>query len=257
MTAPVQIIRKKFGVTVFRAAQGNQTYVGKDFGGADSKEIQYYELLQALGVPTLRVLAHTGRLLLLEDLETSETYRLGTEQDMADCDIARFIAAWFKRLHAQNAPGLACLYDTDELSAKNIKKAIKKTHSQDNPFWPLLVQNLDAIKSAYPRLCNAITYNDFWWDNLAVARDGSSALIFDYNCLSRSYAYSEIRHILSVLTKDAGVAFLDAYGEYNEEEKAFDDLFFPLTGLLSPWADKYTELLHNGELMVRLKEAIK
>jgi len=252
----IQLIREKFGIFVFRIIAGSESYVGKYFSDEQPhgrKEIRHYELLQSIGVPTLRMVAHTECLMLLEDIEASGRYRLGAEEDISNCATARLIAKWFRQLHerGRGAPKLDCLHNIeDALSMKKIRRAIQK--SKDNPFWATLNNNLEGIKSTYARLCNTITYNDFWWDNMAVAIDGSSALMFDYNCLTRGYAYSDIRHILSVLSKEAGDAFLDAYGAYSEEEKAFEDLFFPLTGLLSPWAEKFEDMLHSGELIKRL-----
>ena len=100
---------------------------------------------------------------------------------------------------------------------------------------------------------------------MAVARDGASALMFDYNCMYRKYAYADIRHILSVLSKEAGAAFLDAYGPYSEMEKAFEDIFFPLTGLLSAyqmevfpaWANAFMDMLRNGELTRRVNALVQ
>ena len=253
-----QPIRKKFGINVFRVSHGGKSCVGKYFKQKHGrKEIQHYKLLQSIGVPTLKLYAHTKRLMLLEDIAAGDTYRLGIEQDMSDCNIARLIANWFRQLHTLGkGQELDFLHDVEaELSMKTISKAMEA--SGDNPFWPALIENLEAIKSAYPRLCGTIAYNDFWWDNMAVAKDASSALMFDYNCLTRGYAYSDIRHILSVLSQEAGKAFLEAYGPYDEEEKAFEDLFFPLTGLLSPWAEKYEHMLYDGELMKRLEKAMQ
>ena len=81
------------------------------------------------------------------------------------------------------------------------------------------------MKRSHFRLCRTITYNDFWWDNMAVATDDSSAIMFDYNCVYRGYAYSE-------------------------EERAFEDVYFPLTGLISAcrmetlpaWAANFSEM---------------
>jgi len=252
--------------------------VGKFFAETHGRrEILYYEALQSIGVPTLRVVARTDRLLLLEDIEESDTYRLGMEQDMSDCATARRIAAWFKRLHArgrsyEGLPSLDPLnHPETELRTRNISNAMEKSNTRDNPFWALLFEHIEGIKGAHARLCDTITYNDFWWDNMAVARagavarDGASALMFDYNCMYRGYAYADIRHILSVLTKEAGAAFLEAYGPYSEEEKAFEDLYFPLTGLLSAyqmkefpaWANAFADMLHSGELTARLYAFLK
>ncbi|MCL1952522.1 MAG: hypothetical protein FWF60_06805 [Oscillospiraceae bacterium] len=115
-------IREKSGIVVFRAGD----CVGKYFRQAhDRREIQYYELLRSLGVPTLRLIAKTERLLLLEDIAASGKYRLGTEQDMSDPNVARLIAAWFRQLHSRGKaygglPKLDLLDDVkDALSAKS------------------------------------------------------------------------------------------------------------------------------------------
>jgi len=254
----IQLIREKFGISVFRVTTDKEAYVGKYFNKRQThgrKEIRHYETLNSIGVPTLRMTAHTECLMLMEDIESSGKYRLGAQQDIADRAVARLIAGWFRQLHARGRgrANLDCMYSIeDELSIKNMERAMKKTNSRGHPFWPVLADNLDGIKSAYARLCDTITYNDFWWDNMAVALDNSSALMFDYNCMRRGYAYADIRHILSVLSKEAGAAFLDAYGAYSQEEKAFEELFFPLTGLLSPRAGKFEKLLRSGELTKRL-----
>ncbi|MDR2687005.1 MAG: hypothetical protein LBB75_04575, partial [Oscillospiraceae bacterium] len=187
-------------------------------------------------------------------------------RDVADIAVARLIAGWFRRLHSRGREygGLAQLDLLDrveeELCMKNIAATMRKSNSRENPFWASLIHHLDGIKSAYPRLCDTITYNDFWWDNMALAIDGSSAIMFDYNCMYRKYAYADLRHILSVLTEEAGGAFLDAYGAYSAEEKAFEDMFFPLTGLIAAyrmkafpaWAGEFKDMLLGGELMKRL-----
>jgi len=177
---------------------------------------------------------------------------------VSDCAIARLIAGWFRQLHARGRSydGLArlsLLDDLSELNRKNIKRAMRETNSRGNPVWAAVMERLDGIKATHARLCNTITYNDFWWDNMAVARDGSSALMFDYNCVTRGLAYSDVRHVLSVLSREAGTAFLEAYGDVSAEEKALEDVLFPLTGLLSGYAGKFDELLHNGELMRRVE----
>ena len=36
-----------------------------------------------------------------------------------------------------------------------------------------------------------LTYNDFYYTNLAVLKDGTSAIMFDYNLLGKGYAYAD------------------------------------------------------------------
>jgi len=269
----LQPIREKFGIYVFRVILPQGSLVGKYFNGEQMhgrNEIEYYKMLKSVNIPVLNMTAHTACLLLLEDIQASGKYRLATEQDHSNYATARLIARWFKQLHAcgRNFSGLQELAVLDDagkvLSIKSIKKAMCKSNTCDNLFWVALMDQVESIKSAYSCWCNTITYNDFWWDNMAVALDGSSALMFDYNCVYRGYAYSDIRHVLSVLSKEAGAAFLDAYGKYNNKEKAFDDLYFPLTGLISAynmksfpaWAGKYVGMLHSGEMLQRLNSFV-
>lgn len=59
---------------------------------------------------------------------------------------------------------------------------------------------------------------------MVVAKDTSSALMFDYNLLGKGYAYTDVRNILSSLSEEAGKAFLDEYGAFDPMEKALDDV---------------------------------
>lgn len=69
-----------------------------------------------------------------------------------------------------------------------------------------------------------VTYNDFYYTNMVVAKDKSSVLMFDYNLLGKGYAYTDVRNVLSSLAEEAGKAFLDEYGEFDPVEKALDDV---------------------------------
>ena len=267
----IQPIRKKFGISVFRITKEKESYVGKYFDDQQihgRQEIQHYKMLRELNIPTLEVIAHTNSLVLMEDVATSTLYRLGIEQDMSDVQVACLVAQWFKQLHTRGKSffgisKLALLDKVDDaFNHDKITKAITKSNTHENPFWDALLQNINEIKNTYISLCNTITYNDFWWDNLVVAKDFSTALMFDYNCISRKYAYADVRHILSVLSKEAGAAFIKGYGDIDEGEKVFEELYFPLTGIvdalnleeLPSWANTFIEMLHNGELMQRMNK---
>ena len=265
-TYELQMIRGKFGISVFRIKTETGSFVGKYFGKEQlhgRKEIRHYAALNAIDVPTLHTIAQTDRLLLMEDIEASGRYRLATEEDMSDPQSARLIAQWFRQLHSggkqfDGLAGMDILENAEEaLRTEDITNAMLQSNTRENPFWALLTNHAEDLKRSHSRLCSTITYNDFWWDNMAVAADASTAIMFDYNCVHRGYAYRDIRHILSVLSKKAGAAFLDAYGEFSKEEKAFEDVYFPLTRLISAyrmetfpaWAANFSGMLHNGELM--------
>ena len=89
------IIRSQNGVTVARVSNGGESCILKFFERPEfRREIEAYRLLGSLGVPTIRVLAHTDSALLLEDLSASPRWRLAEAGDMADCELAERLAEW-------------------------------------------------------------------------------------------------------------------------------------------------------------------
>ena len=224
------ILQEKDGVTVARVTCNGESFVVKCFQKDEHKrELENYRLLSSLGIPTIRVIASTGSALLLEDIDRSTYYRLGIKEDMSDPEIARRIAVWYKQLHSQGY-GYVChhgesMYDeADFFTLENIASIKNKTETQDAPAWVLLEQNYSAISDLLRKARRTITYNDFYYTNMVVAKDKSAALMFDYNLLGKGYAYTDVRNVLSSLSEEAGKAFLDEYGDFDPVEKALDDV---------------------------------
>lgn len=224
------ILQDKDGVTVARIVSGEKSYVVKCFQKDEHKrEMKNYRLLASLGIPTIQVIAFTDSALLLEDIDCSSTYRLGIEEDMSDLAVARRIAVWYKQLHSHGY-GYVCqhgesMYDeADFFTLENIVSIKEKTGTQDAPAWLLLEQNYSAINDLLRKARRTITYNDFYYTNMVVAKDKSSALMFDYNLLGKGYAYTDVRNVLSSLSEEAGKVFLDEYGTFDPVEKALDDV---------------------------------
>ena len=224
------ILQDKDGVTVARIASNERSYVVKCFQKDEHKrELENYRLLASLSIPTIRVIASTDSALLLEDIDRSISYRLGIKEDMSDSEVARRIAVWYKLLHSQGY-GYVCqsgesMYDeADFFTPENIVGIKEKTGTQDAPAWVLLEQNYPAINDLLHKARRTLTYNDFYYTNMVVAKDKSSALMFDYNLLGKGYAYTDVRNVLSSLSEEAGKAFLDEYGEFDPIEKALDDV---------------------------------
>lgn len=224
------ILQDKDGVTVARIVSGEKSYVVKCFQKDEHKrEMENYRILESLGVPTIRVIASTDSALLLEDIDRSPTYRLGIGEDMSDPEVARRIALWYKLLHSRGY-GYICqcgesMYDeADFFTLENIACIKEKTGTQDAPAWVLLEQNYASINDLLHKTRRTITYNDFYYTNMVVAKDKSAALMFDYNLLGKGYAYTDVRNVLSSLSEEAGKAFLDEYGDFDPVEKALDDV---------------------------------
>ena len=226
----ITVLQDKDGVIVARIVCGEKSYVIKCFQKDDYKrEIKNYQLLASLGISTIRVIAFNDSALLMEDIDCSETYRLGIMEDMSDSDVARRIAVWYKQLHSQGY-GYVCqhgesMYDeADFFTLENIVYIKEKTGTQDTPAWGVLEETYEVINDLLRNARRTITYNDFYYTNMVVAKDKSSAFMFDYNLLGKGYAYADIRNVLFSLSEESGKAFLEEYGEFDPLEKTLDDV---------------------------------
>lgn len=234
----ITVLQDKDGVTVAHVAAGQESYVLKRFAKAEyRREIENYRVLAALGVPTLRVIACTDSAFLMEDMNASPVLRPAVEADMSDIHIAGHLAAWYRKLHGVGCSYVqqhgAAMYDESDLfTRENIAFVRQKTGTQRAPAWRLLEQNFDGISALLRNARRTLTYNDFYYTNMAVARDGSFALMFDYNLLGKGYAYSDLRNVTSSLSEEAGCAFMEAYGGFDPTEKALDDVMNLVTGLV-------------------------
>lgn len=234
----VHIMQQKDGIAVARVLCGDRSFVIKLFENEEfCREIENYRRLSALHVPTLHVEATTERALLLEDVCGSNTYRLGTREDLEDPAIAALIAKWYRQLHdagyryiEQNKD--VALYDeNDVITLENIEEIKRKTDTAGFPVWNLIEHNFNCIKRQLDRTKRTLTYNDFYYTNLIVSKDGTSAMMFDYNLLGKGYAYADIRNVCSSLPPEAGEAFRRAYGGFDASEAMIDDVVSVLTSL--------------------------
>jgi hypothetical protein len=264
----LSLIRDKDGVSVWRVVTDGSSYVMKCFDKPEyRREIANYQLLNSLGVPTLRVIAHTDCSIVLEDIERS-IYRLGTMEDINNPDIATKIAIWYKTLH-QNGRDYAntneFIDEYDALTLENIRLIQDKTETSDLHVWRVIEEHFDEIQSVTMSLPRTLVYTDFHYTNLAVARDGSSALVFDYNFFFKSYAYSDIRNVCgNFYNTEAKAAFLSAYGEYDEREVIVDDVVSVLSALLiacshkvfPDWAKGVLERVNDGRLLAAVEKLL-
>ncbi|MGI5899794.1 MAG: phosphotransferase [Christensenellales bacterium] len=265
----LSLIRDKDGVSVWRVAAGTDSYVMKCFDKPEyRREIANYQLLNSLGIPTLKMVAHTDCSLVMEDIERSE-YRLGTPEDMSDQNIAERIAHWYRTLH-QNGRGYANTHDFideyDSLTLDNLRLIQEKTGTSGLPVWQVIEKHYDKIRTAVMKLPRTFVYTDFHYTNLAVARDGRSALMFDYNFFYKSYVYSDIRNVCSSLgTDEAKAAFVSAYGGFDEHEVIIDSVVCELSSLLIAcqrkiipnWANDGLEKVKDGRLLASVEKLLE
>lgn len=178
------VLQEKDGIAVLRLEYFGKSYVLKFFENPEfRREISLYAVLQTLGVPTVPVVSSTDASLLLEDLTQSPVYRPGEEQDMSDPAVARALARWYKKLHQNGAAYAAAhageLYDESDYFSRETVAALKEK-TGPSPAWALLEENFGRIAHILRETPRTLTYNDFYYTNLAVAKDKSAAFMEEY-----------------------------------------------------------------------------
>lgn len=226
----IDLIQNKDGVIVAKVQCDAKSYIIKYFQNEEFKrEIKNYQLLDALNIPTVKVFGLTDSAILMEDVSQSDFFRLATKEDLDDVILASKLAEWYKLLHTSSEnfvkENTAELYDeTDFITRENIGFIKEKTGTQNLPVWKLINDNFDVIVSKIKSFQRVLTYNDFYYTNLIVAKDKTSAFMFDYNLLGKGYVYSDIRNVCYSLGEYAKKAFLKAYGEFDKKEIVVDDV---------------------------------
>jgi hypothetical protein len=264
-------IRSKDTVLVFRVTVcDNVSFILKYFEKeSDHREIGNYEILRTLGIQTLAIISKTDCALLMEDIEQSKDYRLGIAEDMNDPSVMAVLAEWYKILHKNGKAYVSehgkSMYDeTDCITLENIITIAKKTNTVDLPAWTFIESNFEEIKRRIMLVQRTLTYNDFYYSNLIVAKDKSTAFMFDYNLLGKGYVYADIRNVTYLLGESAKTAFFEKYGAFDESERLIDDvasaittLFFACKNEIMPnWALEYIEQTKNGELLKAAKKIL-
>ena len=101
---------------------------------------------------------------------------------------------------------------------------------------------------------------------LAVAWDGSSALVFEYNFFSKGYAYSDIRNVCgNFYNEKAKAAILSMYGAIDEREVIIDDIASILLALIIAcdrkifphWANTLLERVKEGRLLAAVEKFVQ
>ncbi len=222
----ITIIQSKDGVIVARVQVNATSYIIKYFQKDEHKrEIKNYKILKSLSIPTINLLRSTDSSILMEDISQSDIFRLATKEDLDDVVVASQIAEWYKLLHTSSKNFDTEIYDeTDLITKENIEFIKKKTGTQNLPIWKIIDDNFDIIILKIKALPRVLTYNDFYYTNLIIAKDKSSAFMFDYNLLGKGYVYSDIRNVCSSLGENTKKAFIETYGEFDKSEIIVDDV---------------------------------
>jgi len=267
----LQKIRDKDGIYLFRVNYKNKYYIIKYFFKEEYKrEIKNYSILKDLNISTIKVFAHTDRSILLEDLERSKNYRLGVRSDLSDIEVAKLLAEWYLDLHNKGQKYINDKCDNfyreiDIITKENIELIKYRSNTRGYKVWSIILDNYDLIFNKIEDLEKTLTYNDFYWTNLAVSNDRKKAIMFDYNLLGIGYRYSDIRNVCSSLSDEAGKVFIKEYGNINEIEKIMDEGLSILITLIfaykrskfPEWAKESLNAVFNGKLERAFKKITK
>ena len=255
--AEYSLIRFKEGVTVARVKANGGTLILKAFQNEPSRrEIENYRILAILGVPTLRTFGFTPRSILLEDIEASPDLRLGQEADLHDDEVITALARWYAALHARGeeyvrAHGAGMYDEWDMFTPGNLDRLITALGKEcEAP--------LNRLKTRYPELRarmdeapKTLCYNDFYYTNMAVAREKSAALMVDYNLLGKGCCVNDIMNVTYWFTDRERALFLREYGGVDEGLIELQNLISPVISLVSAvdrgifpdWAEEAKEEL--------------
>ncbi len=232
-----RVIRSKEGVIVARVRWGNGTAVLKCFENAPfRREIQNYDILHSCGIPTITVLGKSGRSILLEDIASSETYRLGMEQDLNDPAVIKAIAEWYKTLHTHGRQyvqqyGAGLYEEWGIFTMENIESVRDRFELEDSEGLKAIMDHYGALRKRIDAAPRTLTYNDFYYTNLAVKKDVSEAMMFDYNLLGKGNPASDIRNVTYWLTEENKRRFFSVYGEADDGLLLLDRICDPVVSL--------------------------
>lgn len=191
---------------------------------------------------------------------------------MANCEIAERLAEWYTCLHMRGreyarAHGDGMYDETDAFTQENLAFAQERTDTQTQPIWAIVERRFGDLRALLDRTERTLTYNDFYYTNMAVAKDRSVACMFDYNLLGKGFVSSDLLNVTSSLSKEAGEAFLRAYGQpVDPAEQALAEVMSVLVGLIfacrrehfPDWGNACLAELENGfgEKIARLCDCI-
>lgn len=262
-----EVLSDKDGIRVLRVQTELGSAILKIFDTPEHRrEITNYNLLETLNIPHLQVLKQTATVLLLEDVLESPLWRLGQREDLADQQIAQSLAVWYRQLHKKGSDYIKehskeMYEETSLINHENMIWLREVSQTQSLDFWKVWQEKGAQFQSVLAQLPRTLTYNDFFWTNLVVAHDRQQAMMFDYNLLGKGFVYSDLSNVLSSLSEEAGNAFLEAYGPFDNREEELNRITSPLVGLIlafrrekfPSWGNEPLEQLKSGELALRLR----
>lgn len=263
----IKVISNKEGIIACAVYTKDESYFLKYFENVEyRREITYYKLLNNLGVKTIKVIDSCKTSILLENIKSSNKYRLATKEDMNHPEVVKSLALWYKDLHTKGYNHLLENSDVEFyseinlLTSDNVSMVRLKSGYDNDDFWYKFEKSLTSVQE-YIKKNKTLTYNDFYYVNMVVSNDLKEAFMFDYNLLGEGLKYFDVRNVSYWLTDDNKNLFLQNYGTYNENEVLINDILSPIIGLViayrreifPDWAESDRNDLLSGNLLKKLE----
>jgi hypothetical protein len=272
----IVLLRTSNSHSLYRLNSQNKGYILKWYvSSAQSLESKIYHLLDEYYVPTLPAYENNGRALVLEDLQSSPSWRLADQSDMAHMETGMAVAEWYLQLHRAGREALkedhwrqlSINPWVEDISPASLEKAAKVFRIEAEPAWKTATTHTQALKTKYLSLPQTFNYNDFAAENLALSRAKEQPLqviVFDYDWFATGTAYSDWRNVMASLRDAARIGFQEVYGPIALEEKLLDAPLATLYGLvvasqrdkIPSWAIPLADSVTNGELEKMVHEAL-
>lgn len=237
--APYELIRAQRGIAAARVFTEAGPLILKAFSDEPSRrEIENYRILNSIGVPTLRLEGATEKSLLMEDITASETIRLGRESDLHDKAVIKAIGRWYRLLHERGREYVllhgAGMYDEwDLFTRENIEMLTGSLGGECEKPLRGFIERFDDIRDQLDSAPKTLCYNDFYYTNMAVARDKSYAFMFDYDLLGKGCAVSDHKNATYWFDEEETEAFNSGYGGVDNDSKELFELIEPVITLIS------------------------
>ncbi len=262
-------LRSKDGVHLYRIRNCDKQYVLKYFETIEfRREIKNYLILQDLDVLTIPLIEYTDEAIIMEDISISDNMRLAAKEDMNDPKICQSLGKWYRNLHKKgkeyiNLNGDSMYMETDCVTYENIQMIKQKTNTMNSLVWKVIEEKLDYLKELIDKTEKTLTYNDFYYTNMAVSKE-FGAFMFDYNLLGKGYVASDIKNVTVQLGEEAKKSFLKSYGKYDEKEILIHEIAGNLVALcfacqreiFPKWGYEELELINNGSMMKNIKNLL-
>lgn len=250
-------ISSKDGVLVYRVKGQESSKILKVFENEIYKrEISNYKILMELGIQTIPVYGFTESSVLMEDMKFSDKYRLAVKEDMSDPRVMVPLAKWYQKLHRKGEMYLKNneikLYsEYDSVTRESVMFLKGKITVKNEEIWDILISGIDKLHE-FCRERRTVTYNDFYFVNMIVARDYSEAFMFDYNMMGEGLIASDILNVTSSAEKYSE-KFIESYGEIDPSETTVNNILAHIFAVLEgfkrekfpDWAEESLKFLES------------